>query len=125
MRAVAERCQHSGPKMHTLITMGGQHQGVMNVPDCWNPSFNVTPSLVCTAMQRLLGFGAYLPFIRDRLVQAQYFKVPGWPPFLLFDCMHCSRRSPETLSCREEVLPSFSVQDMELDAYNCVCMSFL
>ncbi|KAK9914923.1 hypothetical protein WJX75_002329 [Coccomyxa subellipsoidea] len=76
MRAVAERCQHSGPKMHTLITMGGQHQGVMNVPDCWNPSFNVTPSLVCTAMQRLLGFGAYLPFIRDRLVQAQYFKDP-------------------------------------------------
>ncbi|CAL8468865.1 g8406 [Coccomyxa elongata] len=76
MRAVAERCQHTGPKMHTLITMGAQHQGVMNVPECWNPSFNMTPSLVCNAMQRLLGFGAYLPFIRDRLVQAQYFKDP-------------------------------------------------
>ena len=75
MRAVAERCQHTGPKMHTLITMGAQHQGVMNVPECWNPSFNMTPSLVCNAMQRLLGFGAYLPFIRDHLVQAQYFKV--------------------------------------------------
>jgi hypothetical protein len=26
LRAVVQRCQHTGPKMHTLITMGGQHQ---------------------------------------------------------------------------------------------------
>ena len=61
--------------MGVLVTMGGQHQGVMNVPECWNPSFNQTPSAVCAAVQTALGFGAYLPFIRDHLVQAQYFKV--------------------------------------------------
>lgn len=75
MRAVAERCQGRGPKMLTLVTMGAQHQGVMNAPECWNPSFNMTPSALCSAMARMLGWGAYLPFIRDHLVQAQYFKV--------------------------------------------------
>ena len=29
MRGVLERCQHKGPKMARLITLGGQHQGVM------------------------------------------------------------------------------------------------
>ena len=75
MRAVVERCQHTGPKAHTLVTLGGQHQGVMNVPSCWNPSLNMTPSYVCSASARFLGWGATLPFIRTRLVQAQYFKV--------------------------------------------------
>ena len=75
MRAVVERCQHTGPKAHTLITLGGQHQGVMNMPSCWNPSLNMTPSYMCSASARFLGWGATLPFIRTRLVQAQYFKV--------------------------------------------------
>lgn len=75
MRAVVERCQHTGPKVHTLVTLGGQHQGVMNVPKCWNPSFNVTPSYMCSLSQRFLGWGASLPLIRTHLVQAQYFKV--------------------------------------------------
>ena len=75
MRAVVQRCQHRGPRMHTLVTLGGQHQGVMNVPLCWNPSFNATPSLLCRAMQSVVGWGAYLPLIRTHLIQAQYFKV--------------------------------------------------
>ena len=65
--------------MRTLVTMGGQHQGVMNVPECWNPSFNMSPSAVCAAMQSVLGVGAYLPWVRDHIVQAQYFKVRGAP----------------------------------------------
>ena len=28
LRAVAERCQHTGPKMRTLVTLGSPHQGV-------------------------------------------------------------------------------------------------
>ena len=78
MRAVVQRCQHRGPRMHTLVTLGGQHQGVMNVPLCWNPSFNATPSLLCRAMQSVVGWGAYLPLIRTHLIQAQYFKARGW-----------------------------------------------
>ncbi|KAK9842522.1 hypothetical protein WJX81_004226 [Elliptochloris bilobata] len=76
MRALVERCQHRGPRMHTLVTLGGQHQGVMNVPLCWNPSFNATPTYLCRAMQSVLGWGAYLPWIRDHVIQAQYFKDP-------------------------------------------------
>lgn len=29
----------------------------------------------CFLMQELLGHGAYLPYVRDHVVQAQYFKV--------------------------------------------------
>ena len=76
MRAVLERCQHTGPRLHKLITMGAQHQGIMNVPECWNPSFNATPAWpFCSAMQHLLGWGAYLPWVRSHIIQAQYFKV--------------------------------------------------
>ena len=75
MRAVVERCQHRGPRMHTLVTLGGQHQGVMNVPLCDNPSFNNTPTYACRATQYVLGWGAYLPFIRTHVIQAQYFKA--------------------------------------------------
>jgi hypothetical protein len=31
----------------------------------------------CETMQTILGRGAYLPWVRDHVVQAQYFKV-GW-----------------------------------------------
>jgi hypothetical protein len=52
MRAVAQRCQHMGPKMQVLVTMGGQHQGVMDLPGCWQPAHsNSTPSLYCRVMQ--------------------------------------------------------------------------
>ncbi|KAK9831273.1 hypothetical protein WJX74_010098 [Apatococcus lobatus] len=77
LRAVAERCNHNGPRMAKLVTLGSQHQGIMNVPECWNPSYNKTPAFpYCAGMQTLLGFGAYLPWIRSHLVQAQYFKDP-------------------------------------------------
>jgi len=77
LRAVLERCQHNQgmPKMHKLITLGGQHQGIMNGPQCSGPSFNQTPSTACRMVQRMLGLGAYLPWIRSNVVQAQYFKV--------------------------------------------------
>ena len=64
-----------GPRMHTLVTLGGQHQGIMSVPTCWSPGTGYAPSAACKTMQRLLGFGAYLPWVRDHIVQAQYFKV--------------------------------------------------
>lgn len=77
LRAVLERCQHRDgmPKMHRLITLGGQHQGIMNLPSCTGPSYNQTSSWPCKAVQRFLGLGAYLPWIRSHVVQAQYFKA--------------------------------------------------
>lgn len=77
LRAVVERCQHTGPKMHTLITMGSQHQGIMNIPECWNPSFNATPAVPwCYAVQKIMGWGAYAPWVRNHIIQAQYTKDP-------------------------------------------------
>ncbi|EFJ40725.1 hypothetical protein VOLCADRAFT_84379 [Volvox carteri f. nagariensis] len=76
LRAVAERCQHTGgPLMRTLVTMGAQHQGVMNVPGCRTLPLNSSHG-ACYLMQKMLGEGAYLPYIRDHVVQAQYFKDP-------------------------------------------------
>ena len=77
LRAVVQRCQHRGPQMHTLLTMGSQHQGIMDVPGCWEPSFNATPSWGCRAMESLLGFGAYLSWVQSASIQAQYWKDPA------------------------------------------------
>lgn len=77
LRAAVQRCQHRGPMAHTLVTMGAQHEGVMDIPGCWEPSFNSTPSWGCRAMQRLLGWGVYNSWIQNRVIQAQYFKDPA------------------------------------------------
>ena len=68
LRAVVQRCQHLLPgKMHTLVTLGGQHQGVMDVPGCSAPGNN--ESLACRAMQTMLvsaGAWRLLPACRAR-----------------------------------------------------------
>jgi hypothetical protein len=71
LRAVVQRCQHLGPRMHTLVTLGSQHQGVMDVPGCWQPSLNGSQGVWCGAMQALLGRGAYLPWVQRRVVQVR------------------------------------------------------
>lgn len=79
LRAVVEQCPHSGPRMKTLVTLGAPHQGVMNVPLCdgmeersrWSPSY-----WACSSMQAALHWGAYLPWVRSHIVQAQYFRDP-------------------------------------------------
>ncbi len=52
--------------------------GIMNIPLCdglaskshWNPVY-----WACLSMQRLLHWGANMPWVRDHVVQAQYFRV--------------------------------------------------
>ncbi|XP_071531238.1 palmitoyl-protein thioesterase 1 isoform X2 [Panulirus ornatus] len=68
LRAVAERCPE--PVMHNLITFGGQHQGIFGLPSC-QPD-----DLFCEEMRRLLSMGAYINWIQDTLVQAQYWHDP-------------------------------------------------
>jgi hypothetical protein len=69
-----QRCGHKLPRVHNLITLGGQHQGVANTPGCATDLTGVAAT-ACTAMQVLLARGAYAPWVRENLVQAQYFKV--------------------------------------------------
>ena len=85
LRAVAERCQHTGPAMNILVTLGSQHQGVLNVPGCEETALGLLEGdsdgkdlslSPCSAMQALLAQGAYSSLVQPRVVQAQYFKDP-------------------------------------------------
>jgi len=69
LRAYIQRC--NDPPVYNLVTMGAQHQGVLDIPGC--VGYNET---LCEMMTKLLAKGAYAPIIRDNLIQAQYFKDP-------------------------------------------------
>ncbi|EFN56412.1 hypothetical protein CHLNCDRAFT_35163 [Chlorella variabilis] len=75
LRAVAQRCQHLGPSMHSLVTVGAQHQGVMAVPGCLQGG-DANSTLYCRIMQGLIGRGAYSWLVQGHVVQAQYVKDP-------------------------------------------------
>nr|KAG5711708.1 hypothetical protein BaRGS_023472 [Batillaria attramentaria] len=69
LRAVAQRCPT--PPMLNLISVGGQHQGVYGFPRC--PGENET---LCNIVRELLNVGAYVDFVQDHLVQAEYWQDP-------------------------------------------------
>jgi len=69
LRAVAQRCPN--PPMKNLVTVGAQHQGVFGFPLC--PGEIV---FFCDIVRDLLSYGAYVEFVQDILVQAQYWHDP-------------------------------------------------
>ncbi|XP_038057321.1 palmitoyl-protein thioesterase 1-like [Patiria miniata] len=69
LRTVAQRCP--SPPMFNLISVGGQHQGVFGFPRC--PGASVS---LCDYMRKLLNLGAYISFVQDNLVQAEYWQDP-------------------------------------------------
>merc|ERR1712189_17747 len=69
LRAVAQRCP--SPPMKNLVTVGAQHQGVFGFPNC--PGEMV---FFCDIVRDLLNYGAYVEFVQDFLVQAQYWHDP-------------------------------------------------
>ncbi|XP_050401616.1 palmitoyl-protein thioesterase 1 [Patella vulgata] len=69
LRAVAQRCPT--PRMFNLVSVGGQHQGVYGFPKC--PGDNST---LCNIVRKLLNYGAYVSFVQDHLVQAEYWQDP-------------------------------------------------
>lgn len=68
LRAVAQRCPE--PPMKNLISFGGQHQGVYGIPHCPGNS------TICNWMRELLEKGAYISYIQNHLVQAEYWHDP-------------------------------------------------
>lgn len=54
-------------------------QGVYNLPNCGTDDDDPKdqPTAACLAVQTVVAHGAYLPYLRDHVVQAQYFKVRG------------------------------------------------
>merc|ERR1711892_1732 len=69
LRAVAQRCPN--PPMKNLVTFGGQHQGVFGFPNCPGEM-----NFFCDIVRDLLNYGAYVEFVQDILVQAQYWHDP-------------------------------------------------
>ncbi|KAJ9575901.1 hypothetical protein L9F63_007213 [Diploptera punctata] len=68
LRAIAQRCP--SPPMLNLITIGSQHQGVYGLPYC------LYPKRWCDYARELLTYGAYLSWVQDYLVQAEYWHDP-------------------------------------------------
>jgi len=68
LRAIAQRCPN--PPMKNLISIGGQHQGVYGFPRC--PGSEV----LCNTMRKMLNYGAYVGFVQNTLVQAEYWHDP-------------------------------------------------
>ncbi|XP_023687893.1 palmitoyl-protein thioesterase 1 [Paramormyrops kingsleyae] len=69
LRAVAQRCP--SPPMKTLISVGGQHQGVYGLPRCPGET-----SHICDWIRKMLNSGAYRDLVQKHLVQAQYWHDP-------------------------------------------------
>jgi len=72
LRAYVERC--NDPPIYNLVTMGGQHCGVADIPDC--TSVNET---ICQIIEEVLALGIYNPVAQEVVVQAQYFHDPMEP----------------------------------------------
>lgn len=68
-RAYVQRCNN--PPVRSLITIGGQHQGVYGFPRCPGDEIEF-----CDKMRELLSKGAYIPWIQKSVVQAQYWHDP-------------------------------------------------
>jgi palmitoyl-protein thioesterase len=69
LRAYVQR--YNDPPVYNLISVGGQHQGVFGFPRC--PGANET---LCEIVRKLLNLGAYVSFVQDHLVQAEYWQDP-------------------------------------------------
>jgi len=69
LRAVAQRCPN--PPMLSLISFGGQHQGIFGVPKCSAPDHSI-----CTIIDKLLTTAAYSSWVQKFLVQAEYWHDP-------------------------------------------------
>merc|ERR1712228_1066460 len=68
LRGLAQTCPN--PPMKTLVTFGGQHQGIFGFPKCPGDS------TICEYVRKMLNWGAYTSFVQSRLVQAQYWHDP-------------------------------------------------
>ena len=58
-RTVVQRCGDK-LKVHNLISVGGQHQGVFGFPRC--PGTNLT---LCDEVRKLLNIGAYEKYVQS------------------------------------------------------------
>ncbi|KAG0029564.1 hypothetical protein BGZ81_003626 [Podila clonocystis] len=68
LRAYVQRC--NDPPIHNLVTVGAQHGGVTDIPGCVNADAS------CKLMRSIARTGVYSGYVRDHIIQAQYYKDP-------------------------------------------------
>jgi len=68
LRGYVERCNF--PPVRNLITWGSQHNGIADLPECNSSDF------WCKAAFALLKRNMWSAYVRNNLVQAQYFRDP-------------------------------------------------
>ncbi|KAL9645266.1 hypothetical protein ABK040_002466 [Willaertia magna] len=69
LRAYVQRCNQ--PKVHNLISIGGQHQGVFGLPKCIGVNHTI-----CEYIRNLIDIGVYWNIVQQTLVQAEYWHDP-------------------------------------------------
>lgn len=68
LRAIVQKCPD--PPMKNLAALASQQQGVFGFPDCTGDVG------FCEQLRQLLTEGAYVPWVQERLVQAEYWHDP-------------------------------------------------
>ncbi|KAI6199673.1 Palmitoyl-protein thioesterase 1 [Aphelenchoides besseyi] len=68
VRALAQRC--TNPPVKGIVSIGGPQFGIYGFPYCLGDEG------ICDTVRRMLNIGAYVSFIQDNLVQAQYWHDP-------------------------------------------------
>lgn len=92
LRALIQRCPQIQPRR--LITFGSPHGGVARIPEC-------DSGFWCSWMRSLASRGVYSWYIRDHVVQAQYFKDPLRLEEYLQHCVFLPDVNCELSSCPE------------------------
>uniref|UniRef100_A0A6G1SCG6 Palmitoyl-protein thioesterase 1 n=1 Tax=Aceria tosichella TaxID=561515 RepID=A0A6G1SCG6_9ACAR len=71
LRALVQRCplREHGIQVKNLISLGGQHQGVYGLPNCYT-------TVWCDYIRHMLSTGAYEEVVQEHSVQAEYWHDP-------------------------------------------------
>lgn len=71
LRGLIQRCplKENGIRVKNFISLGGQHQGVFGLPNCFQSEF-------CSHIRFLLSHAAYEGIVQENLVQAEYWHDP-------------------------------------------------
>lgn len=72
LRGLIQRCplRENGIRVKNFISLGGQHQGVYGLPNCYKSQF-------CEYIRYLLTEAAYESRVQEHLVQAEYWHDPN------------------------------------------------
>nr|NP_001298989.1 palmitoyl-protein thioesterase 1 precursor [Papilio xuthus]BAM18109.1 palmitoyl-protein thioesterase 1 [Papilio xuthus] len=71
LRGLVQRCGHKLPAIKSLISLGGQHQGVYGLPHC-----GALQHASCDYVRKMLNYAAYYSWVQESLVQATYWHDP-------------------------------------------------